>query len=488
MKKVLSAVLVLFTLSVFAQEKIYTPTLVVPVDSATNQKVNVLLDWNPVSGADHYEIQIDTNAGFSNPTGFTSTYSAIGTNELLFGEFFNWRVRAIDASGDSSAWSASRVFETVYMPTLLSPEDSAMTQAVSPTMEITLLSGVTTYEWEFDSVSTFDSPWLKTDTFMNGYEFKTIRNLYGDRYFWRVRGIHSNDTSSWSDAFSFVTQDSIGLQYPISGTIDYHPVDSIVFYSVFGTTSYQIAFDIDSLFPSPIYQLLDSSAFYIKLSNHDTLAHSFIDTVDFGTKYFWKARLINPNDTSKWSNIFNFTTIEKVTLTSPADASIDVLVTSSFDWTAIRGSDFYILEYDTAASFSNPTKVDVSGATTYTPSSNLLSQTNYYWRVRAANAKDTTDVYDEYTFKTYFGVGIDESAQAQWNIYPNPAYDFINVNIDGSSYATAEIINILGDVVINQKSLRNGNNVITLSELEPGIYMIRLLIDEEIITSRIVKK
>jgi hypothetical protein len=487
MKKVLSVVFVLFTISVFAQEKIYTPTTVAPVDSAISQNVNVMLDWNPVSGVAYYEIQIDTSNTFSNPVLYTATYSAYNTSVLLFGQYYHWRVRAIDAVGDSSNWSVSKAFETKYRPTLSTPADSATGIAVNPLMKTTLLSGVTTYEWEFDSVNTFSSAWYQTGSFITGSTFSTVHNLYGDRYFWRVRGIHVNDTSDWSTTFSFLTKDSVGLKYPLSGTVDFHPVDSMAFYSIFGTTKYQMAFDTDSLFPSPFYTYLDSSAYFVNPNNGDSLASTHADTLPYGSKLYWKVRLMNPNDTSKWSNIWNLTTVDKVTMNAPADASIDIPVTSSFDWDAIRGTDYYILEYDTAATFATAIKVNVTG-TTYTPTTLLTPQTDYYWRVRAANAKDTTDVWDEFSFTTYFGLSVEENSQIEWDVYPNPAYDYVNISIEGSNSAYAEVINILGDVVINSNNMRNGNNIINLGELDPGMYMIRLYIDDEIATTRLIKK
>lgn len=487
MKKVLTVVFALLTVTLFAQEKIYTPTLVSPTDSATSQNVNVMLDWNPVSGVDYYEIQLDTNSAFGNPVLFTATYSAMNNSLLLFGTYYFWRVRAIDLTGDSSAWSAPRAFETIHRPTLSTPTDSSRTKPVSPTMEITLLSGVSTYEWQFDSVNTFSSAWFKTDTFMSGKSFETIQNLYGDQYFWRVRGIHIYDTSEWSTTFTFWTQDSIDLFQPVDSSIDISPVDTLKWNSIYGTTKYQIAFDTDTLFPSPFYQNVDSSAFYFNPSSNDTLAKVAADTLPYGKQLFWKVRLINPNDTSKWSNVFNFTTAGKVVMNTPANSATDVAVTTSFYWSGINGTDFYILEYDTVATFASATTVNITD-TTYSPSNVLESQTTYYWRVRAANAKDTTSTWDEYSFTTYYGLNVEETSQIEWEVYPNPAFDYVNIIVESSNSAQAEIINILGDIVISRKELRNGDNIITLSELNPGIYMIRLYIDDEIITTRLIKK
>lgn len=486
MKKWLSVFFILATISLSAQEKIYAPALTAPADGAVNQVVNVLLDWNPVAGAVSYQVNLDTSSVFSNPQTAVATYSAWQASLLLFNTEYSWRVRAIAAPGDTSAWSAVRTFTVVSKPTLSKPSDNAITVPVSPSMSWLAMSGVVGYQAQFDSVNTFDSPFLKSQFFTGSYEMKTKDNYYGDQYFWRVRAINGLDTSNWSDIRTFFTRDSIALLSPSDGLTDVHPIDSIKFKSIFGTTGYQFAFDTDAGFSAPYYFNWDSTA--IRIFSGDTTARGAMDTIPFGMQY-WKVRLYNHVDTSKWSAVRSLTTVEKVAMLSPADNAVDVIVTSDFTWTAIRGTKFYILEYDTSATFSSPALVSMHvTSTSYDPPTNLLSQTNYYWRVLSVTETDTTSVWDEYTFKTYFGVGIEEAGNATWSVYPNPTNGVFYLTIDAASSARMEILNVLGDVVYSKNNLVNGSNMVSIENLNNGMYMLRLFIDDNTYTSRIIKK
>ncbi|MPM08166.1 hypothetical protein SDC9_54478 [bioreactor metagenome] len=49
-------------------------------------------------------------------------------------------------------------------------------------------------------------------------------------------------------------------------------------------------------------------------------------------------------------------------------------------------------------------------------------------------------------------------------------------------------MNLLGDVVYSQSNLQNGTNVVSIENLNDGIYMMRLYLNDKLYTSRIVKK
>ncbi len=483
MKRIFTLFFVLFAVSVFAQEKIYAPTLTSPANAAVNQIVNVTLDWGPVAGAVKYQVHLDTSASFTNPQVVIAPYSAWQSALLLFGETYNWRVRAIDAADDTSAWSATWTFTVVSKPTLDTPSDSASKEPVITALKWLTMSGVASYQAQFDSVNTFNSGFLKEDE-MTTTNWSTTNNWYGDMYYWRVRGINGTDTSDWSLIRCLTTKDSIGLKFPADGATNVHPTDTLKIYSIYGTTGYQFAFDTDPAFSAPLYFDWDSSALVIIPG--DTSAKGPMDTIPFGT-FYYKVRLYNNVDTSKWSNVRSLSTVDKVTLSAPADDATNVVVTTNFSWTEIRGTKYYVLEYDTSAAFTAPTKVNVTGLS-YDPPTNLLSQTDYYWRVRAVTERDTTPVWDEYHFKTYFGVGIDENSAVSYSVYPNPTSGIFNVTIESASSARLEILNVLGDVVLSQDNLVNGVNTISMSSLNNGVYMLRLYIDGNMSTSRIIKK
>ncbi|HRP02124.1 MAG TPA: T9SS type A sorting domain-containing protein [Candidatus Kapabacteria bacterium] len=69
---------------------------------------------------------------------------------------------------------------------------------------------------------------------------------------------------------------------------------------------------------------------------------------------------------------------------------------------------------------------------------------------------------------------IDEKQEINTNIfYPNPATDFININIDISDIGLAQIYNIYGSEIM-QYNLKTTNSGIDISALVPGVYYLRI--------------
>jgi hypothetical protein len=83
------------------------PTLLTPTDASTTTDLTPTFDWNDVSGATSYTIQVDNNSDFSSPeiqqSPTVSTYTP--ASNLAAGTYY-WRVLATNANG-SSAYSAS---------------------------------------------------------------------------------------------------------------------------------------------------------------------------------------------------------------------------------------------------------------------------------------------------------------------------------------------------------------------------------------------
>lgn len=76
------------------------------------------------------------------------------------------------------------------------------------------------------------------------------------------------------------------------------------------------------------------------------------------------------------------------------------------------------------------------------------------------------------------GVGITETLLPSLNIYPNPADDFLKINISNASYKNLEvsIINLQGKVVSYQ-NIENQEIIINTSDLSQGIYIVKVKAD-----------
>ena len=100
-----------FTVNVFAGAPV-APTLLSPADAAQGVSTAAVLSWNAAAGADQYQVDVATDAGFSNVV-FSTTVSdttATATGLLTETEYF-WRVRPLNICG-TGADSAVRSFTT----------------------------------------------------------------------------------------------------------------------------------------------------------------------------------------------------------------------------------------------------------------------------------------------------------------------------------------------------------------------------------------
>lgn len=86
--------------------------------------------------------------------------------------------------------------------------------------------------------------------------------------------------------------------------------------------------------------------------------------------------------------------------------------------------------------------------------------------------------------------GIDEVANSNFVVYPNPVIDILtvqNVSIEGN--ALIEVVDIEGRVVIaNQVSDVYGNYTIDMSRIESGVYFVKVTSNNEVQKVRIVKQ
>jgi len=130
MKKfIFTTILAIISISLFSQTDILAPELDKPADAATGQMPDVELDWYPVSGTGviTYEVNVDVNNQFPDPEMFETTVSAVETEDLLFGQLYFWKVRAINET-DTSDWSETYSF-TVFKRVLLDePDNGAVDQ------------------------------------------------------------------------------------------------------------------------------------------------------------------------------------------------------------------------------------------------------------------------------------------------------------------------------------------------------------------------
>lgn len=81
-------------------------------------------------------------------------------------------------------------------------------------------------------------------------------------------------------------------------------------------------------------------------------------------------------------------------------------------------------------------------------------------------------------------VGIEENEKISTSVYPNPATDKINIQLNNLTNVKAELIDITGKVVLT--TVLNNNSEINVGEISRGIYTLRLIHEDNVQTVQVV--
>ncbi len=149
-------------------------------------------------------------------------------------------------------------------------------------------------------------------------------------------------------------------------------------------------------------QLSHSSSFTTLLYDiNGIIENSFILTnLDTSTTYFWRVRAMNNYGTSPWSEIWSFTTFSnKVKLISPLNNSIQQPIDLQLTWQFMGNAIKYHIQISKNTEFSTKIFESAEIRDNYV-NVELDMNTQYYWRVRAANNSEVTNWSEVWTFKT----------------------------------------------------------------------------------------
>jgi hypothetical protein len=285
-------------------------------------------------------------------------------------------------------------FAVLNTPTQLAPTNGAINQDVNAILDWNVVSGITGYNYQYDTSPTFNSPNLFNGT-LGATSQVTLANLqFNTTYYWRVRAIKTTapiDSSLWSGAFAFTTINTITNLAPADGAINQEANVLLDWTAFSGITGYLYQYDTSPTFNSP------------NLFNGIIGATSQVASANllFNTTYYWRVRAYHATDTSAYGPVWSFTTINAITNLSPANGAINQETNVTLDWTAFSGITGYLYQYDTSPSFNSPNLFNgIIGATSQVASANLLFNTTYYWRVRAYHAADTSAYGPVWSFTT----------------------------------------------------------------------------------------
>jgi hypothetical protein len=209
----LIGVLCLLSLLIFAPQVTATlgaPTLSSPSNGSSTTDTTPYFDWDYVSGAYYYQIQVDDYSSFYTPVIDTySFYSYYDTVTSLSPGTYYWRVRAYDYYGVAGSWSSTWSFTTILpAPTLSSPSNYATGVSITPTFSWSSVSGADYYQIQVSTSSSFSTTVID-ETYLSSTSYTPYSSealSYSTSYYWRIRGYsYSYGYGNWSSTWSFTT-------------------------------------------------------------------------------------------------------------------------------------------------------------------------------------------------------------------------------------------------------------------------------------------
>ncbi len=215
------------------------------------------------------------------------------------------------------------------------------------------------------------------------------------------------------------------------------------------------------------------------LNSGDPLV-TFTDlTLNDPTSWFWDfddattSTLQNPVHTFLVDGTYNVC----LTSTNPAGSSTfckDVVIANTpkvpvvdFTW-SISGTTVSFTDLSTnTPDYWNWDFGDLGSSTLQNPSHFYAAPSSFTVCLTAGNVAGEGTFCEVVSFN-----GIEDNLEAEINIYPNPANNYLQLEISNDKNYYAEIINVVGETVLN--FVINSNKTIDISQFSSGFYLIKI--------------
>lgn len=386
--------------------------------------------------------------------------------------------------GIAGEWNDIALTNTIYFiveydvsveaPILESPPNNATNIERKPTFVWKSVEGGS-YQLQVSMSKDFSSDILidesnLLDTFYTpNSEFDAGLKLY-----WKVKTIKDGKESVWSAVWNFTTEVILPPEAP----------------TLVAPPNYASGVDTLPLF---VWNQVDAVSYHLKVALTDDFSAGIVidqenikDTsflsktiLEQGKTYYWSVRAFKQTY-GDWASTWNFKVLipkpQETTLLLPPNEAEDVDLMPLFKFTLVPNVDIYKFILSKNADLSNPVELNnISAALnidTLRLEHDLEEDTKYYWSVNTINVTGETrgPIWE---FKTKKITLVTENYDSNSLIvFPNPAFDKLNMNLSSVTNAAAiEIYNSIG-VLFSQINIVNDELVLDIKNYPVGLYFI----------------
>ena len=379
---------------------INTINIISPLNKANSITLVPQFSWTNIKHVS-YQLQFASDTFFTNLIADTilkpNTTNCIFKDTLNFSSRYFWRIRAFHEK-DTMVWQTNYFNTYLGQVPLTAPIDAKQDQDIVVSLQFYHFPWVDSYILEIDTGKAFTSTPSShrisitkfNDLSPTSKSFDTILK-YGNTYCWRVFGIKNGDTSDFAVSRYFVCKKRPSLSFPSNNFIGIGTYTNGLIKPMNG--SHQVIWQLDTTinFNSPIL-ITEKDSHVLDFFFTSEVLLNFPKDLRFETKYFWRAKCVLKNDTSLWSLPFNFVTTQRPWITSPANKSTNVPLSTTLTWGIQGSSSDYIYQYQwsTDSNFTNTPIVSLPKESSAEAVVTNNYGTTYYWRGRATHPKDTS--------------------------------------------------------------------------------------------------
>lgn len=309
--------------------------LVAPINNATDQSVQVELQWKQMRGAKTYRLMLSENESFTPAILDTTVNStSMSSPELSAETTYYWKVFPIKdkRSGPwSSVWNftvAAEEIEPVSV-VLLSPEDGEEFTDETLVFDWEPVEEAINYQYQLAKDQEFTE--IVVDSLVESSTQELEGLEPGIEYSWRVSPVLEVGTGTWSELRTFIIAEdpenptdpeepvdvTVELLSPENESTDVSTQATLEWAAIDGVSEYELQIATDSDFSTVVVD--------------ETLSETTFtaSNLDYGQSFYWKISATTDNGDSGTSDVWTFETEENTPSTPPPSSSSFVQVHNS---------------------------------------------------------------------------------------------------------------------------------------------------------------